>query len=592
MPEVKIKFDHHGLGDCVHFAHVLQLYKRRGFDVTVQAEPNKLFVWQVAGVKVAEQGGLTDHPFIYPWQFEDLNQPDHLGNKVAHNLEVDQMPRIGSREELWPELCQVRLSAREHVSTEARAEATRFLEGLPRPIICLHSRGTNWQERKSLPIETDFNLILALLDRTGGSVVVLDFDRRAPMVGDARCKGIKPSWGHIGIDRLCALYEQADLMIGVDSGPLHVAALTDIKALGIFRQIPPVRCCLPNPNATYMVPGKLHEQWERRKNLWRFTEYAGDEPTAREIADVAVKLLETATKATPEPEKGLSAAGLYTYRRVGYDERPMELLPDGNIGEGRGDCEQRWSLRGGTLYISGGHGAICTCSRSEDGVYRGRWLLFERMPIEMVPASRTAETKAHRITLVTNWDDDYEHIASIVEQNRREYAAVHGYGIIERHYPGSWGKLNALLDAWNDSEWLWWLDADACITDTRQKLESLIREDADVVITCDRNGINCGSMLIRPCPQLKAIFEELLHRRSDFDWPNGLWEQNGLMWMLWKIKDRVYILPQHTMNSFATSDAGSHAWQPGDFVLHCPGLPDEKRVALLTQAVRNAKGGC
>lgn len=390
MPELRIKFDTHGLGDCVQFAHLLQLYKRRGYEVTVQAEENKLFVWQVAGVNIVQGGDLPHHDWGYPWEFEDLSFPDWRGNKTAHGLSHPTLPPIGEKRELWNELCQIRLAAKEFISDKAREEARQFLDGMPHPIFCLHSRGTNWQGRKSLPIETDFRLILELLDRTSGSVVVLDYDRRAPMVGDARCKGIKPSWGHIDVDRLCALYELADVMIGVDSGPFHAAVFTDIKALGVFREIHPVRCCLPNPNATYFVSSRFHKYWESRSHVWNFAEYPGNEPTAEQIADMAIlKLSGTARVEDIEPSLLASVPGRFLYRRVGHDERPMELREGGDIGEGAADCEQKWFLRkldGETvLSIDGDHGAICHLRVNGDGIWRGRWVQFEQMRVELIP---------------------------------------------------------------------------------------------------------------------------------------------------------------------------------------------------------------
>lgn len=395
MPELKVKFDTHGLGDACHFAHLLQLYKRRGYDVTVQAEQNKLFVWQVAGVNIVQGGDLPNHGWGYPAGFDDLSQPDWRCNKVAHGINHPPLPRIGDPRQLWDELCQVRLSAHDLIPAEAHAEAERFLAGLPRPIICLHTRGTNWQARKSLSIETAFRLILRLLDETGGSVISLDFDRREPIVADARCKGLLPSWGKISVDRLCALYEQADLMIGVDSGPFHVASFTPIKALGVFHSLHPVRCCLPNPRAAYLVPEKHGEHWDARKTEWRFLRYQGDEPTAEQIAEAAVQVLSGVYSVDYcTPEETAAVAGEYLYRRVGHDQRPMQLLTDGAIGHGAAGCERRWSLRrlDGTVTLTiSGDTPTCHLMAGADGVWRGRWLRHEQMPIELIPLRAITE---------------------------------------------------------------------------------------------------------------------------------------------------------------------------------------------------------
>jgi len=387
MPELKIKFDRHGLGDVVHFAHAVQLYKSRGYDVTVQVEENKKFLWQVAGVTIVQGGDLPDHSYHYPAHFEDLNAPDSATNKVAFGLRHDVMPKLElTEDEAWDELCSVRLSAHDHIPPEAHAEAAAFLEGLPRPIICLHSRGTNWHERKSIPTEVAFDLILKLLDQTGGSVVVLDYDRRAPMVGDERCKGIKPSWGHIPVERLCALLERTDLLIGIDSGPFHVAALTGTKSLGVFRSLHPNRVCLPNPNAVYLVSDQYAEHWEARRDKWNLAMYTGAEPSADDIAENAVSLLncDQASKAVTMNSDRENFAGRYQYYRVGHDRRFMRLESDGTISEGAEGCEQRWSVSGDTISISGKDGVICRCT-FDGKIYKGRWTQFEKMPIELIP---------------------------------------------------------------------------------------------------------------------------------------------------------------------------------------------------------------
>ncbi|WP_397570673.1 glycosyltransferase family 9 protein [Schlesneria sp. T3-172] len=587
---MKFRFDRHGLGDVVHFAHAVQLYRSRGYDVTVQVEDNKEFVWQVAEVNTITSGELPNHVYGYPHDFDNLDASDAEKNKVAFGLHHPALPPLGlTADEAWDELCSVRISATEHITEEAREEARKFLDGMPKPIICIHSRGTNWHERKSLSADVALDVIVNLINQTGGSVIVLDYDCRAPMVGHERCKGIKPSWGHIGVDRLCALYELSDLMIGVDSGPFHVAAMTDVKALGVFRSLHPVRVCLPSPNATYLASARHQQHWEQRADRWRIVTYAGDEPTAEDITHEALLIL-SGTDRKMHESLSTKLAGVYEYARIGYDKRRIELLPDGKIGDGRGDCEQRWFAReerGRTVIsISGKFGVICECSKGdEERVFKGQWTHFERMPIELRSASEDSTITPSRITLVTNWDDAYNPIASIVMPNRVAYAARHGYQIIEKHYEGAWGKLNALLDAWDSADWLWWLDMDACITDSATRLESLIDLEADVVLTCDRNGLSSGAMLIRTVPAVREILEDLLLRRHEFDWPNGLWEQNGLMWLLWKIKDRVKMLPQSAMNSYAGEEcpAGSHAWQPGDFVIHCAGLSNEQRIRILTE---------
>lgn len=82
----------------------------------------------------------------------------------------------------------------------------------------------------------------------------------------------------------------------------------------------------------------------------------------------------------------MNVTGRYHYHRIGHDERPMELLPDGTIGAGAEGAERPWYVREEplttSLVISGD---ICGLTLRDDGCWRGRWLQFEKMRVELVP---------------------------------------------------------------------------------------------------------------------------------------------------------------------------------------------------------------
>jgi len=311
---VRFRFDQHGLGDVANFIHVARFYQNHGYTVTVQIENNKKFLWEIAGVNIIQNGNLPEHPYHHSCNFNDLNFPDYQANKIAFGLQDPVLPSLRelglTKKQAWEELCNIYISAHEHISEEAHVEAEKFLADMPRPIICLHSCGSGWSERKSIHPETAFHVITNLLDYTKGSVIVIDYDRRAPMVGDARCKGIVPSWGHIGIDRLCALFEKSDLFIGIDSGPFHVARLTSVKCLGVFREIHPNHVCLPNKKAVYLASNKYESYWSKERDRWNISTYDGDEPKAQEIVNHAIKMLN---------------GDLSPSLAVKYNEKPQEL---------------------------------------------------------------------------------------------------------------------------------------------------------------------------------------------------------------------------------------------------------------------------
>ncbi len=80
----------------------------------------------------------------------------------------------------------------------------------------------------------------------------------------------------------------------------------------------------------------------------------------------------------------------FTYERTGYDRRTLELLPDFRIGAGAAQMELSWDLEedkdgNPTLIILSDGGPTCFLSRTDDGGWEGRWLIYERMPIELRP---------------------------------------------------------------------------------------------------------------------------------------------------------------------------------------------------------------
>ena len=79
----------------------------------------------------------------------------------------------------------------------------------------------------------------------------------------------------------------------------------------------------------------------------------------------------------------------FIYIRVGHDKRVMRLEPNGKIGEGSNRLEQTWSLDGvnGEAILNIGPSdtdVLCSLTKSQDGVWRGAWNKYEKMPIELV----------------------------------------------------------------------------------------------------------------------------------------------------------------------------------------------------------------
>jgi SAM-dependent methyltransferase len=79
---------------------------------------------------------------------------------------------------------------------------------------------------------------------------------------------------------------------------------------------------------------------------------------------------------------------VWRYDRIGYDDRAMELRPDGTIGAGSGTVERYYfgvRRTGRTeLVIGSVFEETCTLTEGSDGVWRGRWSDYEQMPVTLM----------------------------------------------------------------------------------------------------------------------------------------------------------------------------------------------------------------
>ena len=106
--------------------------------------------------------------------------------------------------------------------------------------------------------------------------------------------------------------------------------------------------------------------------------------------------------------------GQYLYDREGLGARPLDLLPGGEVGLGKGGCERRWTLRvvGGvpTLVITGeGHKSteigMMFLRQDDQGIWRGRWTAHERGPVSLTPVL-PQEPPAGWLCRPGTWDRD------------------------------------------------------------------------------------------------------------------------------------------------------------------------------------------
>jgi hypothetical protein len=267
---LRLWFDH-GLGDCANFAHVLELYRRRGYEIELHCADDKAIAFSPVGVTRIP----LEDPLDYV-RFPETRDPEldtvaqyWLYNKTAASVSGQPLPDIGTPEQLWRELCAVRLDSRPHIGWDAWGRVESFLRDLPRPVVLLHSMGNTFQDAKNLPEHVALATYQEILERMDGTLVLLDWDNRVPRLASGRVRHMTDDWEWIQVETLLALMHKADLLISVDSGPLHLARLTDIPVVGVFPSLNkyPARVVLPRGRSVCLVPGDLTGEFNRRTRL-------------------------------------------------------------------------------------------------------------------------------------------------------------------------------------------------------------------------------------------------------------------------------------------------------------------------------------
>ncbi len=122
-----------------------------------------------------------------------------------------------------------------------REAASAFLADVPRPCVVLHP-AARW-ETKLWEVERWRDLAVAMA-ATGLGVVFTGSAADTPLVA-AMCAGLTPAprslAGRLSLKHLAAVLERADLMITVDSGPMHVAGAMGTRVLALFGPTDPAR---------------------------------------------------------------------------------------------------------------------------------------------------------------------------------------------------------------------------------------------------------------------------------------------------------------------------------------------------------------
>jgi hypothetical protein len=202
-----------------------------------------------------------------------------------------------------------------------------------------------------------------------------------------------------------------------------------------------------------------------------------------------------------------------------------------------------------------------------------------------------------RVAIFTSVSANIKSLAAQTLGNKFAYCMRHGCSLIldNRPYEEAVAGTADLVQLLNVYDMVWTLDADAVITDMRQRIEDVPHLGPHMTV-CEEgivpwNRLNCGSVVWKNTPQTKAMLLDIAATRDQWILMPCVW-QTWIEHNLQRLGDTVTVAPLRAFNSTVWNrpgngpgKPGSH-WQAGDFVYHpCGVFPMVQRQAHLAAAL-------
>ncbi len=120
-----------------------------------------------------------------------------------------------------------------HTTEQEKASADRFKSSIGNDYIVLHQRKFAWPSR-NIPEKIWLGVVKELLEKTHHHIVQVGAPGEPAFSGDPRLVDLR---GELTIPQLKEVIGNADLYLGVDSGPAHVASATATDMIVLYTSV-------------------------------------------------------------------------------------------------------------------------------------------------------------------------------------------------------------------------------------------------------------------------------------------------------------------------------------------------------------------
>ena len=217
----------HGLGDNVQLISILD---QLSFEAKVLTEPEKYSIYS-PGRALARNYHSTDEYKLIQVGWPEPSPTEHICSKMDLCLGHDAIRRPYSIH--IPQRCTDIVES--HFANYGKLCLTHYL-------------GRSGSRNKDV---SNFEMDLILKKLKGYTVIVMDYENRCHLQGVEKA----PILGVMDAGITAAMIARADLFIGIDSGPGHLAACTDTPSIIIWRWHNPLNYYCPYAkNVMHFLP--------------------------------------------------------------------------------------------------------------------------------------------------------------------------------------------------------------------------------------------------------------------------------------------------------------------------------------------------
>lgn len=194
------------------------------------------------------------------------------------------------------------------------------------------------------------------------------------------------------------------------------------------------------------------------------------------------------------------------------------------------------------------------------------------------------------------YSPSHKELANIAIRNLQEYCRTHGYieYYIDYIEDGKWEyeKHKAFKKLFEYGyDLIWYRDVDSLVTNMTIPITDFIDYHYSFYITKDFNELNGGSVIIKNDKHGSEFNKIVLEAKPSFENEQNFY--NAVIDDMY-FSNKIKVLPHPSINSYrydlypeckeyvGKEDLGD--WKEGNFVLHVPALPLEKRAEVLRVA--------